>query len=152
MVWNKGKGKLLTKQGYRRITTPDGRRMLEHRYIMELKINRKLSKKEVVHHINEDRTDNKIENLELLKNHSIHMKKYPSIRCTRKWNKIKVPTQKYDRWNNKKTKKYCIVPNCKRIQYLRDLCNPCYISWWKWKKGFIRNHFSKNSHFFSGCG
>lgn len=45
----------------------DGRKwVLEHRYIMEQYIGRKLDKKEHVHHRNAIKDDNKLENLELI--------------------------------------------------------------------------------------
>mgnify|MGYP001575280074 CR=1 FL=1 len=45
----------------------------EHRLVMEKHLGRILLESEVVHHINSDRQDNKIENLMLYSNHSIHM-------------------------------------------------------------------------------
>ena len=47
----------------------NGKRIIvdEHRYIMEQHLGRKLKKDEVVHHIDGDKTNNKIYNLEVMK-------------------------------------------------------------------------------------
>lgn len=48
--------------------------ILEHRYVMENFIGRKLKKGEVVHHIDRDRTNNDISNLILFPSQSEHIK------------------------------------------------------------------------------
>lgn len=53
-------------------------RVLEHRYVVEKYLGRKLSDKEIVHHINHDKLDNHIENLEIL-TRSEHLKRHPEI-------------------------------------------------------------------------
>lgn len=52
--------------GYRFITNEQGIQILEHRDVMEKHLNRKLTSKEHVHHINGDKQDNRLENLEVL--------------------------------------------------------------------------------------
>lgn len=57
----------------------DGKRVREHRWLMEQHLGRKLEKWEHVHHINDDSSDNRIENLEVLSN-SDHQRKEHILR------------------------------------------------------------------------
>ena len=57
-------GGYIDSGGYRQICV-NGKYVLAHRLIMEEKIGRKLTPYENVHHINGDKLDNSIENLEI---------------------------------------------------------------------------------------
>jgi len=59
----KGKPKCLDGDGYVRIYVPNGRRIPEHRYIIEKEFGRKLKPDEVIHHLNGIRWDNRRKNL-----------------------------------------------------------------------------------------
>ena len=69
-------GRYAAGNGYWRIKVPKGTpgadrngRMLEHRYVMQESLGRALTAREVVHHVNGDRGDNRLENLQLVKAH-----------------------------------------------------------------------------------
>ena len=70
------KGGFITN-GYRVISVKS-RRIFEHRYIMEQHLGRILSNTELIHRINGNRLDNRIENLELV-DRSQHKKMHPDI-------------------------------------------------------------------------
>ena len=56
--------------------TIKGKQVREHRHIMEQHLGRKLERWEHVHHINDDSSDNRIENLEVLSNSDHQRKEY----------------------------------------------------------------------------
>jgi len=58
------RGWTLTSNGYRALHI-NGEQILEHRHVMEQTLGRKLTTAENVHHLNGDRLDNRIENLEI---------------------------------------------------------------------------------------
>ena len=73
-------GKIKQARGYVLIYSPDhplrdsNKYVLDHRLLMEKHLGRYLTPKEVVHHINGDTADNRIENLKLFANQSEHLK------------------------------------------------------------------------------
>ncbi len=72
-------GRVKNSSGYIMIYSPEHpscdshRYVQEHRLIMEKYLGRHLKREEVIHHINEIRDDNRIENLYLFSNDSLHL-------------------------------------------------------------------------------
>lgn len=63
--WDKHRKRIIQKNGYVTICIGN-KKYYEHRLVMEQFLGRKLTKNEQVHHINKDKTDNRIENLKLI--------------------------------------------------------------------------------------
>jgi len=81
------KGGIILRSGYRYIKVYNhplsGKQgyYAEHRLVMEKHIGRYLTKQEVVHHINHDILDNRLENLQLFATHGEHTKfAHPEVR------------------------------------------------------------------------
>ena len=68
--WNKGKGKFESK-GYTVLSLTNQR---EHRAVMEEAVGRPLKKGEVVHHWDEDKKNNNLNNLALFRHQSAHLR------------------------------------------------------------------------------
>lgn len=73
------KGGYIDKRtGYRYICVR-GKQMLEHRYIMECHLGRKLKSKEIVHHKDHNTSNNDIDNLKLVDSQAVHATYHSSV-------------------------------------------------------------------------
>lgn len=69
--WNGGR--TITKDGYVKIWVAGRGRILEHRFVMEGIVGRPLLPREVVHHLNKKRDDNRPDNLQLFESNGAHL-------------------------------------------------------------------------------
>lgn len=127
-------GKFITKQGYKVILlkkheypNKSGRYVMEHRYVMEKHLRRKLLPfpKETIHHIDGNKLNNSISNLEVI-SASNHAKIHNNIeKCNEK------------RRINSSIGKLKKCSNCNKIKPLHNqlkwMCRPCY------RKIFLNN-------------
>lgn len=65
-------GRIINQKGYVLIYSKKGSYIREHRLVMEKHLGRKLTKEEVVHHIDNNKSNNIIENLHLFPNDIEH--------------------------------------------------------------------------------
>ena len=108
-----------------------GKLILQHRYIMEHYLGKKLKSNEVVHHIDENRLNNCIENLEvMIRNQHIGIHHTTTFRdkthkqCT--YCKVIKPRWMFDFESKKKRKSKFFDPHhtrCKSCRYLNDKRN-----------------------------
>lgn len=77
-----------------RLKTVDGKKVREHRWLMEQELGRKLLPTEHVHHINGDPLDNRIENLMVLDQNAhirLHKQQYPDEKVCQTCGKTYTP-------------------------------------------------------------
>lgn len=119
---NKG-GVQINKQGYICVWNTDKQKYeLEHRIVMAKYIGRELTDKEDVHHINSDKTDNRIENLQLM-SRSEHSRLHEELGHHRHTQKVHP----------------CVFPNCSNLAFGNmHLCQRHYKrQWYRLKKGLV---------------
>lgn len=102
----------MTKKRIYKMLLIDGKTISEHRYVMEQHIGRKLQKNEVVHHINHDHRDNRIENL-MIMDPTSHAKYHCTLSNHGKWTRDSSHSKCKDCGTNE------------RPHYMNGMCERC---------------------------
>ena len=127
------------KSDYKRITR-QGKIMVEHRYIMEQHIGRKLKRNEYVHHINGNKQDNRIENLVIMmpqSHNELHKTKHPKTKICKVCGKEFEPPIKH-RARNTICSKECWVIWQKQVSPYQ----PIKIKQYDKQGNFVKKHNS----------
>lgn len=103
-------GKIIDKNGYVKVNVGGGKRVFEHKLIMEQHLLRKLIRKEEIHHTNGNKQDNRIENLELCEDRADHKRKHQQY----DWSTNYPCCQKCGR-TNRKHDSYGLCINCSSL-------------------------------------
>ena len=74
--WKGGRRMYPSQKGYVMLRVAPNKRMFEHRFLMEKHLGRKLKVGEVVHHINGNPSDNRVENLVVCRSAGYHTSTY----------------------------------------------------------------------------
>ena len=106
--------------GYVLITLPNGGRVREHRFVMEGHLGRNIKSNEIIHHINGDSQENRLENLELMTK-SEHSRHHNPV-----GRKLPIETRKKlsKYWGQK-----CAVTDCSKSVRTKGWCNSHYQRW-----------------------
>lgn len=83
-IHNREDGYILVRIGVVPRTFRGARYKLQHRLVMEKKLKRPLLRTEIVHHKNGNRSDNRIQNLEILSSQSVHARNHNESRSRNK--------------------------------------------------------------------
>lgn len=79
------KGGWIGNTGYHVISV-DSKKYLEHRYVMEQKLGRQLTDEEAIHHIDGDKLNNNVHNLQLMSYRDHQLLHWKQKRETGSWN------------------------------------------------------------------